>query len=416
MARQRHIVGAKLIEVLGRGLFVVFCTYRLPLAEAGAFGLLATFLTLAAFGLGYERQIAVMREVAGRPAQQVQQRLLETLRFHAIHAAWLLPLLACAAIFWFRWPAAQLALLLPILAAEYAGNQAYQVVLIEPRRFPLLRWVALRSAGLAVLAVTGAWWLGDRFDLAWIVQCWAAMSLVFVALMTRAWRAGHCEPTAAGDSKLPYKPTKAMYRESALHFAVGSVAVAALQLDRILVGLSLPAEEIGLYFRHVTLAALALQCFNIASYNRVAPGIYNLVRDGALQRSRAVVRVEYRRFALLMLAGAVLALLVDQLLGRPSARFGLDPRYLAVLGTAVLLRAAADYQGLLLLAHAADAPLLRNQTIAVLAGGALLLTLAQFCGLPGALAGALATPFLYLALNRISLRSCAPAAPAAPAS
>jgi hypothetical protein len=399
---QRHIVGAKLIEVLGRGLFVVFCTYRLPLKEAGDFGLVATLLTMAAFALGYERQVAVMREVAGAPAPQVHQRLRETLRFHALHACWLVPLLALIAALWFRWPAEQLLLLLPILLAEYAANQAYQVVLISARNTPLLHWVALRSAGLAVTALLVAWWLQERFSLPWVLGLWAGLSTVFLFAIRRAWRrlpGKSAEPIA----ELPPKPIRSMYRDSALHFLVGSVAVAALQLDRIVAGLSLSADDIGLYFRHVTLAALALQCFNIASYNRVAPGVYALVREGHLERSRAVVWIEFRRFALLTLASAAAVLGLDRLYGLPSARFGLVHDYLAILGLAVLLRAGADYLGLLLLAQSADAALLRNQAVAVAAGAGLLLALAQAYGLVGALFGAVGSPLVYLCLNRLSL-------------
>jgi len=410
VARQRYIVGFKLAEVLGRGLFVVFCTYRLPLKEAGEFGLVATLLSLAAFALSYERHIAVMREVAGEAPAHIHQRLRETLRFQMLHAGWVLPVLALVAALWFGWPAAQLALLLPILLAEHVANQAYQVVLIEARRVALLRWVALRSIGLPLLAVLGAWRLEHEFNLPWILGAWASLSAVFLVVMIGAWRRSGPEPddTDPG-SVLPAKSTVAMYRESALHFAIASVAVAALQFDRVIVGLSLGSEAIGLYFRHITLAALVLQFFNVVFFSRVAPGIYALVREGHLGRSKAVVWVEYRRFALLTLGGAALAVGLDHGYGLPSARFGLVHEYLGILCFAVLMRAAADYVGLLLLAGSQDAAVLRNQAAAVCLGVVLLVFLTQTLGLLGALCGALATPLFYLFLNSLSLRRLSPA-------
>lgn len=410
MTRQRYIVGFKLAEVLGRGLFVVFCTYRLPLKEAGEFGLVATLLSLAAFALSYERHIAVMREVAGARPAHIHQRLCETLRFQLLHAGWVLPLLALLAALWFGWPAAQLVLLLPILLAEFVANQAYQVVLIEARRVSLLFWAALRSISLPLVAVLGAWHLKEHFSLVWMLNAWAALSAIFLVLMIGAWRANAPRPDGTNPkSALPPKSATAMYRESALHFVIGAVAVAALQFDRVIVGLSLGSEAIGLYFRHVTLAALLMQFFNVVFFSRVAPGVYALVRDCQPARAESLIRMEYRRFALLTLSGATLALGLDHAYDLPSSRFGLVHEYVAILGLAVLLRTAADFVGLLMLARAQDAAVLRNQAGAVCLGGIFLLFLANALGLLGALCGALVAPFVYLFLNSLSLHRLRPA-------
>jgi hypothetical protein len=410
MAHQRHIVGAKLAEVLGRGFFVVYCTYTLPLKEAGQFGLVATLLNLAAFALSYERQIAVMREVAGAPAAHIHQRLLESLRFQTAHAAWALPLIAVIAALWFRWPATSLALLLPILLAEHLSNQVYHVVLIESRRFALLCWAALRSLALSVAVLIGATGFADEFNITWVLLAWASISVVFLAAVTWTWRryTPEAEMKATTDG-LPPKSVLVIYRESALHFLSGSVAVAAVQFDRVVVGLSLQSEAIGLYFRHVTLAALVLQFFSVVFFGRVAPRVYALARDGQFTRSHEIVWVEYRRFALVVIGGAALAFGLDHAFGLPSNRFGLVHGYLALLGLAVLMRAAAEFAGLLLLTRAEDAALLRNQAIALCLGCVLLLALSKSIGLFGALCGALVAPLAYLLLNSLSLRRLNPA-------
>ncbi len=410
VARQRHIVGAKLAEVLGRGFFVVFCTYALPLAEAGQFGLVATLLNLAAFCLSYERHIAVMREVAGAPAAHIYQRLHESIRFQALHAAWLLPVITAIAAIWFHWPTQTLLLLVLILIAELLSNQVYQVVLIENRRVDLLRWSALRSLSLALIAMLGAISFKTYFSIVWILSAWAAVSVVFVLVITWAWRSRRPDAKElASAAPVPRKSMVVMYRESALHFTTATVAVAALQFDRVVVGLSLQAEQIGLYFRHITLSALLLQFFSVVFFGRVAPQVYSLAREGRLTYARSVVWVEYRRFALVVLAGAGLAFGLDHVLGLPSSRFGLVHGYLALLGLAVLMRAAAEFAGLLLLTRSKDAALLRNQATALFLGCVLLLALSKSIGLFGALCGALVAPLAYLLLNSLSLRRLNPA-------
>ena len=44
--RQRVILGTKLFETVARGVFVLSCTYRLPLVDAGQFGLGVTLIGL----------------------------------------------------------------------------------------------------------------------------------------------------------------------------------------------------------------------------------------------------------------------------------------------------------------------------------------------------------------------------------
>ena len=50
--RQRVILGTKLFETVARGVFVLTCTYRLPLVDAGQFGLAVTLIGLAAWVTG----------------------------------------------------------------------------------------------------------------------------------------------------------------------------------------------------------------------------------------------------------------------------------------------------------------------------------------------------------------------------
>jgi O-antigen/teichoic acid export membrane protein len=91
-------------------------------------------------------------------------------------------------------------------------------------------------------------------------------------------------------------------------------------------------------------------------------------------------------------------------LGEPLEHWHLETPFLALMAVAVLLRAAADYDGLILLSMGGEAAVFRNQAAAVVIGAAALFLLAYFIGLIGAFAGALTTPLLYLFFNRASVR------------
>ncbi|MCZ4316333.1 hypothetical protein O4H66_23275 [Comamonadaceae bacterium G21597-S1] len=399
---QRAILGTKLFETVARGVFVLTCTYRLPLVEAGQFGLGVTLIGLAAFLLGYERQIDVQRAVAGDDPSVIRQRLVDTLRFFSAHFAWVLPILAW--ILWqiFGWGPTQVALAVVIMISEHASNQSYQATLVSPRNYPLqavaaMRYGVLASGALLLLAIKP-----DSFTIDGILWWWASVSLLVLPVFAWVWIVALRLP--AGGKATQRQTIAQQYRASRLHFMVGVVAVAALQADRVVVGIALQPADIGTYFRNVMLAGLALQVFSIASFGRVAPTVYAMARASNMNGVRKRVAREYTWFALATVLLLGLALAMNALAAYPASRWGISGVFLSVLMLGVLLRAAADYTGLLLLASGADRAVLRNQVMAVLVGVCLLLLLAYQFGLPGAIAGAVPTSLAYLLLNFLALR------------
>ena len=137
------------------GVFVLVCTYRLPVVEAGRFGLAATLVGIAAFVLGYERHIELLRNAAGRSTTDVRWRLRDALRFFALHAAWVLPAFAALLAFALGWPAHWVALLALIALSEHLSNQGYIAVLLDGSHYPLLAAVAVKNGVLALAVVTG---------------------------------------------------------------------------------------------------------------------------------------------------------------------------------------------------------------------------------------------------------------------
>lgn len=401
--RQRYLVGTKLLETLSRGLFVLVCTYRLPLEEAGRFGLLATIIGLLSFGLGFERQIDVQRQIAGRSPSAIRQRLGDTLRFFRAHYLLVLPLSMLVATL-AGVSAWTLCLATMVVIGEHLSNQGYQAVLLNPRAFPLLVATATKST-LQLLAVSYlSWREPDALTMLAILQVWAVSSLVYLGVAGVWWVSWRREPLPLQGDELPTQTIFLQYQASSFHFLIGAVAVAALQTDRLLISGLLGPTDIGIYFRHITLTSLAFQVFNIASFNRVAPSIYQLARQKAWKRCAQVVRIEYARFALIFAGSVSLALLADHALDHPSRRLGLEASFLIIITAAVLLRTAADYKGLLLLSLGGDRALFRNQTSAVVLGGAGLFLLSWAYSLPGAFIGAALTPMLYFLFNSLSVQ------------
>lgn len=402
--RQRVIVGTKLVETIARGLFVLFCTYQLPVVDAGQFGLAATLIGMLAFLFGYERQIDIQRQVAGRSVAVIHQRLNDTLRFFVAHYSWSLPLIAILLWQGFGWSVSIIGLVILISVAEHLSNQAYYAVLVSSRNYPLQALVAAKSCLLLLVVIGLVLANHQRFTADLVLWVWALVSLFFVTLALSIWMVWLRLPPEDFAHQVPRQGVPEQYRASRLHFMVGVVAVAAIQADRLVVGGMLSAHDIGVYFRNITLTALGLQLFNIVSFNRVAPAVYALVGKGHAAKARRMVRKEYQLFAFATLTAYTIALATDLLAGNPAARFGVDFGFLAILTLGMLLRCAADYVGLILLSTGADADVFRNQFIAVMLGVSVLLVLAWHFGLSGAIVGTLFTPVVYLVMNWLAVR------------
>ena len=403
LIRQRYLVATKLIETFSRGVFVLLCTYALPLEEAGRFGLAATIISLLAFILGYERYIDLQRQVAGRSPFAIRCRLSDTLKFFAVHYAVVLPVVLVLLCVWGGWRAQQVGTAVVVIIGEHLSNLAYHAVLLDGRAFPLLLAATAKNVAQLLSVLAMAWWSPQALDASWVLSAWAIAAMAYVLIAASLWMAWTRQSLASPQDGLPAQSPGQQYRASGLHFMVGIVAVAALQADRLVVGGTLSAQEIGIYFRNIALAALALQLFNIVSFNRLAPDIYKLSRTGHLSRSWRTVWAEYRRFGGALVALVAIAALVNHLMGRPAQRFGVEASFLGLLMLAVLMRTGADYAGLLLLSVGGDRTLFRNQVCAVLVGSSGLWILASQFQLAGAFFGALATPLLYLVMNRLSL-------------
>jgi len=397
--RQRYLVGTKLAETLFRGLFVLICIYQLPLETAGHFGLYVTLVTLSVFGLGFERYIDTQRQVAGLSSSAVMQRMTDTLKFFLVQYCAALLLLGFMVLL-LDIPVSTAGLFMIVVVGEHISTLAYLAVLIAPRTYPLLLAATAKNAG-QLLAVLYPLWHGKAYlSPQYVYEIWATASIglvLFAAVGGLLW--GCNRPPRAGD-ELPHQTVARQYQASAYHLVIGLVAVVMLQMDRLVIGTTLSATDIGIYFRHITLGGLALQVFNIASYTRIAPEVFRSARSHHWKAASGSVAIEYRRFALVVIATIGLSLFANQLMGNPAQRFKIEPSLLCLVTVGVLFRASADYQGLLLLAAKCDRLLLRNQIAAVAIGSACLLLLSWSFQLQGAFVGTMLASMMYFFLNR----------------
>ncbi|MBS0308523.1 MAG: hypothetical protein JSS58_06090 [Proteobacteria bacterium] len=397
--RIRFLVGAKLLEVLSRGVFILFCTYSLPLVDAGKFGLTSTVIGLTSFLIGFERLIDVQRRMAGASQVVIHQQLRGTLHFFGVQYAFVLPILAFLLGLIAQWPPFIVGLFILIAVGEHLANQAYLMTLIDREAHAFLLAVVFKNILLLIAIFLGKWHTPNDFNLFWVMHIWGLASLLFITIVTVLWhRRTRLFQTQNIALPSPQRIPE-QYRASKLHFLMGLAAIIALQADRFVVGATLSAEDIGIYFRNITLAGLALQFFSIVSYARISPDIYRLGREGALIQARKTVKTEYHRFALVLICLIGLALGINFVMHNPASRFHIAAPFVAILTVGVLLRTAADYSGLLLLSAGADTRLFHHQITSVIVGLPCMALMAALLGLPGAFSGTLIAPAILLALN-----------------
>lgn len=396
----------KLADTVLRGIFLVICTYKLQVIDAGRFGLVATLIAFSTFLMGYESFNDLQRRAAGRAAGLIRRCLTDKLRFYSVHNTWIVAMLLVLLPAVFGWAPWTVAIVVTIAVTELVALQSYYATVLDSRNYTLMLLANLRNLVLATGAIALLLAEPQRFTFDNVLLLWAMVSLVYLPLAAAAWLLGarqaidYTDSVAAGLEHPVTQPIASHYRASFLHFLGGLVAIIALQADRFVVAGTLGSYDMGVYFRNVTLASLALQVFSIISFNRVSPRIFVLSRNGNLVQARALARKEYLRFFRLAVAAFAIAVLVNNLLGDPAARYDVSVPFLLVLACGVLLRSGADYAGVLLLAARQDRLVIRNQILSVSAGIILLIGLAIRFGLPGAIAGTLFAPLFCLLLHR----------------
>ncbi|MGV9009390.1 lipopolysaccharide biosynthesis protein [Brevundimonas sp.] len=396
--RDLYLIVVKLLDVAARAGFVLAVTYALPISQAGQFGLLTTLVGLFAFGFNFERHIDIQRRSAGQPYEVFDRYVSSALGFFAFNWMLMVPLFIGAIILLAHVSPELIAFAVVIVIGEHLSNQAYFFALISPRYYPLLLLVAAKNVVLVGVVLYQALLSGTGLDLAFVLPLWAAGAVVCTAALAIMWLRIR---TAAPREKSFHFGVDILgqHKASGVHFLLGLIALLLLQYDRLAVGALMPLDQVGLYFRHTMLVSLAYQMFNVVSFNRIMPAIFAAAHTQDVAHLRGRVMREYGK----TLIGAPLLLgalwLADALTGGVYAeRFHLSLLLIAIMLGGFVLRAAADFCGLILNALHGEREVLRYQTIAFAVGAVVLAVLTWRFGVYGAATALVFTSALYLAL------------------
>tara|TARA_B100001758_G_C18201629_1_gene500153 strand:+ start:23 stop:685 length:663 start_codon:yes stop_codon:yes gene_type:complete len=195
------------------------------------------------------------------------------------------------------------------------------------------------------------------------------------------------------------------YQISRSHFFIGLIAILAIQLDRIVVGLVMSLDMVGIYFRHILIVSLIYQVFNIASYNRILPNIFRLAKTQTISIIRSRLAREYINILvfiiLLILLFGILYIYGGYIF---FERFQIDPFLMLGLLFAAGVRVRADLNNLVFHAFYREDIVLKMQIFILLISGLFLTILTLYLGLPGAIVASATVAVIYLFLSFINLK------------
>lgn len=396
--RDLYLVVVKLADVAVRAGFVLAATYALPISQAGQFGLIVTLVGLFAFAFNFERHIDIQRRSAGEPGEIFDRFVTSALGFFAFNWALMTPLFIVAVVLLTHVSSPLLAMAVVVVIGEHLSNQAYFYALISPRYYPLLLVVTAKNAVLLAVVLYQALLSGSGLNLGFVMQIWAAGAVLCTLTLAVLWL--RFRNAAPRDKPFHFAvDVLGQHKASAVHFALGLIAILILQYDRLAVGALMSLDQVGLYFRHTLLVSLAYQAFNVISYNRITPTVFAEAKSRSVADVHRRVLREYGKTLIgapLLLLGAWAANAATG--GVYAERFHLSLALMAVMLLGFMLRAAADFHALVLNARHRETEVLRQQGAAFVIGVILLGLLTWRFGVYGAATAGVITSGLYLVL------------------
>lgn len=402
--RDVFLVGVKLVDVAMRATFILTATYGLAIAQAGQFGLIATLVGLFAFGFNFERHIDIQRRSAGEPHGVFDRYVVQALKFFAFNWVLMVPLFVLAVALWTHAGWTILGLGVVVVVSEHLSNQAYQYALINHRYYPMLLVVAAKNSVLAAVVLYSALFARSGFDLMFVMEVWAIGAVV--CTLGLALLFARLNASAVAGAPFRFRTDiLGQHKASMTHFLIGLIAILILQFDRLAVGGLLTLEQTGLYFRHTLLVALCYQAFNIASFNRITPSIFADAKVQEVGYLRRRVLREYRKTLVgvpLLMFGVFATDWLTQ--GVWSERFHVSLLLMGLLLFGFMVRAAADFHGLILNSRHQERLILRAQGAAFVGGAILLVLMTKLFGVYGTAYAAITTSVVYLLLVNRAVR------------
>lgn len=390
----------KLFEVFFRAISVVFAAYTLEPFEAGQFGLIITLQGLASFLFGFERHIDIQRKYVGEKDNvfdsAVRSAFFVFLTNYIIFLPiYFLSLSMGAEIFFYT-----MIVCLIIAIAEQLMNFAYQIALVNKRYAQFLYITCAKNFIFFVSLLII--WFQQKLNLEIVLIVWATLAIIFTMMMFISWS------SISKHNKLEISNIKNLlipqYQISRSHFFIGLIAILALQLDRLIVGLVMPLDMVGIYFRHILIVSLIYQVFNIASYNRILPSIFRLAKTQTIGIIRSKVGKEYRNILVFILLLICLFFVTYTYGGYAFyERFQINPFLMLGLLFAAGVRVRADLNALVFHAFYREDIVLKMQIFILLASSLLLIIFTLYLGLAGAVLASAMVAVIYLLLGFINL-------------
>jgi len=391
-----YIIIVKFIEVFTRAVFVIAGTYALKLEGSGQFGLIVTLIGIFAFAFNFERQYDIQRRVVEEAPAVFDRKIMDALYFYAFNYVLMLPLFLLAIAFWTHVSWFNLALCAVTVVCEHLCNQCYQFTLVSPRYRNLMTVVAFKNVVVMLFILWRIFLTHTPIDLMFTLLTWSLASAVCVmSFAVLWWRMAEHQPR--GEPLHFNTHIFDQHRASLNHFLIGLMAILMLQFDRLAVGKMMSLSDTGIYFRHVLIASFAYQFFNIASFNRILPGVFAIAKGQSLSLARRRVQWEHLLVLGVTTFGFLMLMLGDGLTHHIYARkYSLQLPLMALMLVGFILRARADLNGLLFHATINERYLLRMQILAFALYVPSMVALTWFFGMYGAVSATICAAASYL--------------------
>ena len=399
-----YLVFIKFVEVFTRAAFVVGTSYSLKLSGAGQFGIVATLVGLFAFAFNWERHIDIQRRNVGQPPEVFDRSVAAAVQFWAFNQALMLPVFVCVTIVMAHLDLPQALLAAIIVSGEQVANQSYQMALITARYSRFLLIVTVKNILILAAVLPYIVLAPSRLTLSYVLEIWAIGQGLCALIVLAGWT--RIRVPLRHETSFTFR-TRILeqHRASLIHFAIGLLAILSLQFDRLTVGSLLPLATTGRYFRHILAVSFVYQFFNVASYNRVVPRIFELAKSGPISALLRIVRRELMIAYLLVAAGLAALFISDWATSyRITEKYGLSLSLILILVASALVRVTADFAALICHSQIRERMVLRAQIISFSAGAVLLVGLTAAFGIQGTAAASLASALIYLSINGANVR------------
>ncbi len=378
---RRSIALIKLVEFSARAILMMLCVYLLPAAEAGQFGTVTLLVGLFGFLASFERYVDLQRRLHALSEADADAAIVSFGRMVAFGYIVLLPLLYVS-LRLVGAVSSYLALLAVVVAVvEHSSQECYRLVLITHRNRFLLIGSAVKT--LAVLAAVFGILCVSTLSIESVLCWWALIGgvwLVLIAVLVR--------PVVRSGLRGESIGLTVQCRRSARHFAIGLLAILALQTDRFVAISVLGVEDLAQYFRAVMTAGAAYQVLTVGSFNRIVLDAYRSLKRGEHGAVRAAFRRERVAYLLVLLAVPLVTEAARRLLGIPWIEATVPPFAVVALACgSLLVRGLADFESIVLNhLHLESRILALNSVGACVTAGAAALLGSAF-GVCGVLAG-----------------------------